>query len=159
MDDKTNESAFYEMVGRFAVAWDLVEAGVDYATVGLFDIDGQKFEKRMPRVLSCKISFIERCLTELPKLAGIKAQGLAVMSDVTALSDTRHDLIHGVITSRPEDIAEKVSMVRLMAEKTHYLMKRVEVTPAGIQKAIEDADALGNRTLDLAKRILDISES
>jgi hypothetical protein len=80
--------------------WGQAEQTLDLATGMLYkDLGGKPLTKRLPKMLETKLEFVENCLTRLPTLAHLRAEGNILVSDFRGLSALRHQLIHGAISS------------------------------------------------------------
>ena len=93
-------------LGLVVVQWGLIEKQVDFWVERLFqDFDGKKLRKKgdRPRTLKPKNSFLSECFETMPELAELRPAANNIMSRVVIVSERRHDLIHGAISSWPKD--------------------------------------------------------
>jgi len=98
--DNDELDALFQAVGFVVVQWGQSEQSLDFATRILYKhLGGKALAKRLPKMLDTKLEFIEKCLAKLPTLARFRADGERLVADFRNLSATRHDLIHGAITS------------------------------------------------------------
>ncbi len=151
-DDKDLESLF-NLVGFVVVQWGQAEQSLDLIVAMLYqDFGGNKFVKRLPKMLSTKISFIRKCLEEIPELAIFQNPIDDVITEFERLSSIRHDFIHGAIADTvPENGAFK--FVKLDFEKEIHVLRDFSVNGSHVPKLRAELIKLGADTINVAKSI------
>jgi hypothetical protein len=94
--------ALFRAIGFIVVQWGQAEQSLDLLVAALFqECGGKRLAKknRMPFMLAPKLEFVRDCVTQLPKLASFREEGIALVSSFENLSEKRHDLIHGAVSS------------------------------------------------------------
>ena len=109
--EPTDENARYfadlcTVIGFVVIHWSLTEQQLDnWVNVCVNNVGGAPLlgGHGVPKALNRKITFIKRCLAQLPELAPFRDECAALLSRVKSASDRRHDLIHGALTElRPD---------------------------------------------------------
>lgn len=94
---------FCAAIGWVEVNWSLMESQLDRWSQVLFIVhkwrgkDGK--EKEIPRGYARKVRYLRGGFNRLPALKAFKDDCIDVLERADDLSETRHDLTHGVITS------------------------------------------------------------
>src|SRR5712692_2378524 len=99
-DDNDEYHALCAAIGFVVVNWAIAEQGLDGCVAIVFhNHDGKTIDQEIPRSLSRKVEFLKKCFKRFDSLAPIKDKALEILQRLTVLSDRRHDLVHGAITS------------------------------------------------------------
>lgn len=107
---------------------------------------GNNIEPEMPRNLQRKITFLRAAFKRLPIGAdGIEGY-LKFFDRVQAASQTRHDIIHGVVIDQADNSGEAI-MVRAIRGPNGVVKKRFRVITMDILKAAQEAQDLAARAL------------
>jgi hypothetical protein len=108
------DQAFFAAIGRLAISWAEIELGLDCAIDIIHPVlGGQKITAAAPRTaLSRKIEYIRTWAKTVPEPT-FRESALKLMTDIETSSETRHDLIHGIIIEQVEGSGE-ARMVRLV---------------------------------------------
>src|SRR5437660_1479404 len=99
-----NEEKFFGGIGRLAIAWGHIEFGLDALVILLhIKLGGREtIEKVMPWSLSRKIDYVKRYFRKHYPLELGTETLCAHMDEISTASDTRHDIIQGVVMDHPE---------------------------------------------------------
>lgn len=90
----------YKAVGFVVVQWGNAEQALDLLVVAVFSrYDGHELLKNRPKHLGPKIEFLRKCFATFPELAQFKKDCDDVLNRFDALSQSRHDIMHGAIDS------------------------------------------------------------
>ncbi|TCV85081.1 MULTISPECIES: hypothetical protein [Methylomonas] len=95
------ENALYSQIGFVVVQWGHCEQSLELLVKTLFlQYGGNKLpkRKRIPKQLSEKIAFVKECTSLIPSLAPFRNEIQAVIDNFEALTQTRHDLVHGALS-------------------------------------------------------------
>ncbi|MFP3944539.1 MAG: hypothetical protein ACLFWF_11635 [Alphaproteobacteria bacterium] len=68
--------------------------------------EGKKQESEIPGKFGRKVRFLNLCFRRIAALSPFADEGTAILDDLCALSDTRHYIIHGVISNYDADTGE-----------------------------------------------------
>ena len=124
--------ALFRAVGFIVVQWSQAEQSLDLLVAALFqECGGKRLAKknRMPFMLAPKLEFVRKCVTQLPKLAPFREEGLALVSSFETLSEKRHDLIHGAVSSlSPVDNAFPFIKLDIKDNAHHFREVRLEAS-------------------------------
>ena len=111
-------------IGFVVINWALVERQIDYAvSIAFKNCGGKKLRKKgdIPRSLSQKLDFLKLSFNRFEVLKAFKSDGEKLICRTNELSDRRHDLVHGTITSmEPVDGAFTFQMVKYAKEDHLY---------------------------------------
>lgn len=135
-------------LGQFTEAWALAEFALDLAIAALFHKHGgNKVDKRIPRGLEPRISFLRR-VSATPQMAPFPAIADIAQRFADA-AEERNTLIHGVAIELAEHSGEATMLKVLYEPRTHRDTKSV-TNPAKMAVARSAALALAHDTLTLA---------
>ena len=88
----------FKAVGFVVVQWGNAEQSLDLLVVALFSrYEGHELLKRRPKQLDVKMKFLRECFAEFPELLPFKAECDDLLIRFEALSQRRHDVVHGAI--------------------------------------------------------------
>ena len=142
MDYDDEYHALCSAVGFVVVNWAITEQMLDgWVSIIFHDHGGKNIEPEIPRSLSKKVQFLKTCFKKLPTLAPLQDDALKILQNVKALSDRRHDLVHGAITSVTSQNGT-FEFAKLDYEKQMHVVRAVHLNL--------------NKFDDLAKEILDL---
>lgn len=104
MPEQDDYHALCMAVGFVVVNWAIAEHSLDgWVAITYHDHGGKDLAKRIPKALSAKVEFLTECFQKAESLAAYKDEALSILARVTDLSEKRHDLVHGAITSVSAD--------------------------------------------------------
>lgn len=90
----------YNIVGKIAVHWAILEFNLDCSSSLLFEFGGgEKFENQIPLALKRKLKFLKKVLKKNRTLAELTDAATGVYDLVNGMADLRHFVIHGYIAS------------------------------------------------------------
>jgi hypothetical protein len=119
----SNDETFFVAVGRLALAWGLIDSALA-ALVKIIHthFGGQKIERDIPESLSRKIDYLRRSFSRTEALKPIAHMIRPTLTEISKASETRHDIIHGILLSAPE-ATQSTQMVRFLRRKrsTHKI--------------------------------------
>lgn len=104
MSSSDEENALYGAVGFIVIHWGHCEQSLELLVNTLFlQYGGNKLpgRKKMPKQLSAKIAFVKECILQMPTIAAFRAELEKLVSDFEAITQIRHDLVHGALTDDP----------------------------------------------------------
>jgi len=100
-DQYPDFDALCQAVGFMVLTWAHVEQILDAAIAVVFqNCGGNKINQQIPRNLKSKLVFMRKSLRKISVLEPFQEQGLALMDRISNMKRQRHDVVHGVVTSR-----------------------------------------------------------
>jgi hypothetical protein len=150
------DEAFFGAIGRLAISWAQIELGLDCAIdiIHRF-LGGQKIQQIPPKTsLFRKLQYIREWTPNVPEPT-FCTSARKLLDQIEAASETRHDIIHGIIIEHVEGSGE-AQMVRLIHNTQPISKKRFAVTTNQILQAAVDASELGRRSLTLGTGLQDL---
>jgi hypothetical protein len=139
-----------------AIAWAVAEMALDQCAYTLFiHYGGDSIEKKIPRNLSGKISFIEACFKRLPALAPMKDHCLSLMRLMTEAGEDRHWCIHGAIGElRKFEEGDTLTLLRTAHKNNQWLsMESRQITVSELYDIAFSFRALARRGQELSDRL------
>jgi hypothetical protein len=110
--------------------------------------------KKMPRPLSEKLSFVKECAENLPSLSSFRSELESLISSFEAITQTRHDLVHGALTDAP--VVDGVySFIRLDTHPDIHEVKDFRYDLKAFPSLAEALRRLGSDAPNLARRVFD----
>jgi len=150
----TAESLF-KTIGFVVVNWGHCEQSLELLVNTLFrEYDGNKLQKKMPKPLSAKIAFVKECAAHIPSLAPFRTEIESLVRAFEALTQTRHDLVHGALTDAP--VVDGVySFIRLDTHPDIHEVKGFQYDLKAFPSLAEALLRLGTDVPKVARRIFD----
>jgi hypothetical protein len=148
------DEEFFGSLGRLAISWAQVELGLDCAVHIIHAaLGGQQIDPEAPRTsLYRKTRYIRKWSRSVPEETFKNAVDI-LMDEIETASETRHDLIHGVVTKMEEGTGE-AEIIRLIHSATKPItQKRLTVTSIDIMRAAVEAGRLARRSLYLGTEL------
>jgi len=146
----------YLGVGHLVVSWSFVEIALDHwITLVYHNVDGKKIEKQIPRNLTDKLQFLTRCFERIDALAPFSMECLPCLEKIETLSETRHFIVHGVL-SHFEPTSQELLFVKLelINKKTMHKLSEFRITgPRLVEQGIE-CTRLASSMMKVTKRLL-----
>lgn len=106
-------NALYPAVGSLILNWALFESSIEKWVAIIYHNGGGKWiERKIPRMYSPKVKFLQKCFTERSELAPFKDQGNNLLDRAEPLSKVRFTVTHGAISDWDAK-NNKVEFVRL----------------------------------------------
>lgn len=150
-----NDEEFFASIGRLALAWGHLEAGLDIFVylvfVGLGNPPG---DKEIPLSLSRKIRYLRSALNKLPIGDDERDAIFQKLDEIKQEAETRHDIIHGIVVEQVEN-SGTAEIVRLINQKTRLEQKHLTVTSLSVLEAAQRAQQLSSFTLTLGSLLRD----
>jgi hypothetical protein len=143
----TEDEKFFGAIGRLVISWAHLELGLDVMVEILYrGFNGNEIEAEMPRNLLRKITFLRAMFIKLLG-EGEGSEGYRKFFDrVQAASQTRHDIIHGVVVEQVERSGE-ATIMRAIRNRDGIIKRRISVTTHNILTAAVEAQKLGGNAL------------
>jgi hypothetical protein len=140
---------YFEALGRFTFSWPYAETGLDLCGLVIFQgFGGKTIENELPRSLGRKIKYLTKAFKTLPLLFPFSDEALPLMAHLSALKETRHDLIHGIHYGSVFGSEQNVTRIQLTPDNAYGMHKLIET-----DKII----ALTQETLELGKAFIALS--
>lgn len=136
---------YYAALGRFVTVWAEVELFLDLLVVILA-------KPHLPHQLSGKLSIIRKKLkdSQSPHSKTI----LALLDEIEALAETRHDYVHGSIVAQIATRSElMVTLARLLQPRTKPRRKPAKITAAQIHSTANRLHDIGGELLALVEAV------
>lgn len=145
---ESNDEAFFAAVGRLALAWGMIDAGLTVLVNVVYTrYEGQKIEDEIPWSLTRKIRFLRRCFSRIEIFKPSAQIFMPILNEVSKASETRHDIIHGILLSIPE-AAESTQMARfLRGQRPGH--RAFSISTAEILESAKSARDLGGRIVNV----------
>lgn len=153
----TTESALYSQVGFIVVQWGHCEQSLELLATTLFrEYGGNTLpkRKRMPRQLSEKLAFVKECAAEIPALKPFRIDIENLTSKFEALTQKRHDLVHGALTDDPV-IDGVYSFIRLETHPDIHEVKEFQYDLKAFPSLAKSLVRLGAEAPKVARRVFD----
>jgi hypothetical protein len=159
MATSKEDDDFYGALGRLTISWARIELGLDCAIdiVHQF-LGGQNISSTAPKTsLYRKIEYLRRWGKTIPEPTFRDALP-SLLAEIETASETRHDLIHGVILKMEEGTGE-AEMARIIHsrnpskpfEKKYFRITTLEILTAAVaaEKLAGRSTRMGNGLQDL----------
>lgn len=145
---------FYIAIGRATIAWATVEIPLD-AIVGILFMKAgsDKYAAEVPRSLSNKIEFCRKCFKNLSVVADARETALPLLTQITNLSKSRHDLIHGIVDNFTPVRDGEIIIYRLVYEKTSARTERRKTSLGEIAAVIDQSVLLASQSCALLEHL------
>lgn len=154
------ESTFESLcksIGFVVVNWSHCEQSLELLVNTLFrEYGGNKLPKvkKMPKPLAAKIAFVKECAAHIPSLAPFRPEIESLVKDFDALTQTRHDIVHGALTDAP--VVDGVySFIRLDTHPDIHEVKDFQYDLKTFPSLAEALVRLGGDAPKVAKRVFD----
>ena len=96
---------YYQLVGMITVSWAFIETSLDLSNFQILHRGGGKeIQTDMPVSLKPKIAFFRKAHDRLPRLASLKAEGLALVAQIVAQKESRHSFVHSILPTDPNGV-------------------------------------------------------
>ncbi|MDB5531750.1 MAG: hypothetical protein JWO28_65 [Hyphomicrobiales bacterium] len=154
--DDDELDALFKAVGFVVVQWGQAEQSLDLATAILYqNLGGKQCAKRLPKMLETKLAFLIECLSQLPTLALLRAEGEALASNFRKLSNERHDLIHGAVaTVSAKDGA--FTFAKLDIKEDFHVVREVRLEASQFRALTRALLDLGAQATAFARRLWEL---
>jgi hypothetical protein len=153
----TNAESLFKTIGFVVVQWGHSELFLELLVNTLFrEYGGNKLPKvkKMPKPLAAKIDFVKKCAAHISSLAPFRTEIDALVKDFEALTQTRHDIVHGALTDVP--VVDGVySFIRLDTHPDIHEVKYFQYDLKAFPFLAEALMRLGSDAPKLARRIFD----
>lgn len=100
MTQKPKYSDLCKAIGHIVLNWAAAEQSLDMCVTIVFKYcGGNKLRDDLPRSFNLKARFMREALRKLDLLKPLAAFGLPIIDQMDALSKTRHEMVHGALTT------------------------------------------------------------
>lgn len=157
-DDDELDSLF-SAIGFVVVQWGQAEQSLDLITALLYQsLGGNQYAKRLPKMLGKKLEFLGTCLEQIPTCIPLRDEGEALITSFRDLSNKRHDLIHGAISSlSAKDGAFKFA--KLDIKDDIHVLREFSFDAADFPKLSKELIELGSKAVTFGHQLSDIAKS
>lgn len=110
------------MVGTLVIQWGSAEQTLEILVEQLFLSSNKPKQRKLPRNLTGKLEFLERCADFMPPLNQHKQTIGQLKIDFERLSEVRNDIIHGAAVSLDQSNGQ-FHFVKLNPKETEHTIK------------------------------------
>lgn len=146
---------FFAAIGWLTMAWAFIDNGLDFLSIAIHKSGGREIKSEAPWSLERKIKYLRRCFGRLSILEPYRERAFSILNRVKVASETRHDIIHGTISSASFD-NNQVKMTRLLRGKTGRTVKPITLSVPKVYASANDALEIGEQLLTLATEVWDV---
>jgi len=153
----TTAESLFKTIGFIVINWGHCEQSLELLVNTLFlQYGGNKLPKRkkMPRQLSEKLSFVKECSESLPSLSSFRTELDSLVSSFDAVTQMRHDLMHGALTDAPV-VNGVYSFIRLETHPDIHEVKDFQYDLKAFPSLAEALLRLGVDAPKLGRRVFD----
>ncbi len=150
-DDPPNADLFYRVLGLYLVAWGRFEGHfvADLLTLSVLSW-GTTPKHELPRAWARRVTFWKEAFKTLPQLAPVKADALALISDIFVASRDRSILFHamwgGFLPSEPLAL----ELISLKSEGDEFVTGNMPVTLQSLESMLRAANTLNTRLIPIS---------
>lgn len=149
----TNTSNYYEPLGLATVQWAAVEQTLDVLIHLIFTHHrGNEIEAVVPVSLKRKIKYLRKAFRKIEALSQHKDAALPYFDRVIALSESRHDLVHG-FSSQALGAMGPIQIQRIIYQETGHAILMKTITLDDIMGLITDSRTLFGDLMSLTMRV------
>lgn len=149
----TKTPNYYEPLGLATVQWAAIEQSLDVLIHLVFTFhNGKEIEAVVPVALKRKIDFLRRSFRRIEALVPHKDVAIGYFERVIALSDKRHDLVHG-FSVQLTGTTGPIEIQRILYKGTHHEMAKKTITLADLMALIADSRALFEDLMGLTMQV------
>lgn len=146
----------YCNIGFVALQWAYVEQNIDMIVAIIYHFFNGKLladKQEIPRSLTKKIPFINKCLKAIPDLAPFQAEGKALMTRANQFSKKRHDMIHSVLVKWNPN-PESFDFAKFDYEKEIHRLREINFTANDYRQFGNNMTGLITELGQFCKRLL-----
>ena len=137
----------------------MVERCIDYCIAIIYQRAGGKhIETEIPFALKRRVRFLRRCFQRLEPLAPFRPDAIKLLNRVESLTDTRHMLVHGCLSSiLPQGEDHQFVFVKIDLTENKQLHVSNSLTTSGrqLRQDIGEAFALATDLTGFVERLLE----
>jgi hypothetical protein len=152
-DDHVEFIGLCQAIGYVVIHWAHIERQVDnWINFTFHNCGGKSLKSDIPKSLKGKVSFLKACFSKLAPLKDIGPHGISIIERVSRLSDQRHKLVHGAITSLvPANGSFVFQRMRIGYEKSDHTFSLGDFPSleADLSNLVTDAVSFSSILLDL----------
>jgi hypothetical protein len=128
-------------IGFVMVNWALAEQSLDMIVSVIYDqCGGSTITKDKPWALKAKIDFLRKAFKQFVALQPYAEQGNKILNSLIALSEKRHNLVHGVVTGI--NLEDGVFPIEKFDYRNNTL-KKIQFDPKAFPNLAQDLVDLG----------------
>lgn len=145
-------------VGLVVLQWGQAEQSLELLVASLWQsFGGQRFAKKIPVLLSPKLTFVRACATGTPELASLASRLVSLTHRFAQLSVLRHDLIHGAPASI-STIDGHFVFIRLDVHDGFHHAREVRIPVEAYPNLVSDLVKLGMVAHEAASEVFEMSK-
>lgn len=146
--------AFDAALGRFVRVWADLEVGLDLLALSLREKIAPDRRRKISHQLSGKIEFVRQQTELLDPVQRWKPVIITLLDEIDAVSETRHDFVHGAIfRSHIGKPYVTVMMARILQPPSRKRRPPVNVTTKQLTETADFVFGLGDRMFDLVQAL------
>lgn len=146
----------FKAVGFVVVQWGNAEQALDLLVVAVFShYEGHELLKRRPKQLEFKIRFLQGCFATFSELAPFKAECDDLLDRFGALSQKRHDIVHGAIDAISAENGVFTFTKIDVKPKQHHEVRSVALDDSNWTEYRRALMKLGRDGISLSRRVWD----
>lgn len=140
-------------VGEFVTHWAMVERCVDFCIAIVYQRAGGKRQyKELPQGHSRRIRFLRHCFNQLTAVADFADEGRSLLDRTNALTNVRHMIVHGCLSSYVSDNDEWLFVKHDISPDKQMHVSNALRTHLG--ENVNEAFALSTDLIDFTNRLL-----
>ena len=144
-------------VGLVVLQWGQAEQSLELLVASLWQsFSGHKYAKRIPVLLTPKLSFVKACVAGTPALKELEPRVLSLALGFERLSALRHDLIHGAAASIPAVDGHFV-FTKLDVHDGYHHAREVRIPIEAYPNLVRNLVALGREAHETASQVFSVS--
>jgi hypothetical protein len=145
-------------VGLVVLQWGQAEQSLELLVASLWQsFNGQRFAKKIPVMLSPKLTFVRACAAGSPELKCLLPRLTSLTDQFRQLSMLRHDLVHGAPASIPT-IDGHFVFTRLDVHDGFHHAREVRIPVEAYPDLVSDLVKLGKAAHEAASEVFEISK-
>ncbi len=146
----------YAVIGETVANWSIIETALGSWVAIIYQAaGGNRHAKVIPLALGRRMTFLRLCFNKITALQPFATDGRALLDRIGNIKDTRHMLVHGVVSNYSPDNHEFL-FVRLDLDKaeTMQVIKELSISAAKMLNDSGEAMAIATDCLIFAERLL-----
>lgn len=135
--------------GLVMIQWGQAEQSLDLCVAMLWQkFDGRKHASRIPMMLKDKIKFSRKCFSDITELKNLERAAVAVLDEFDRLSQLRHDMTHGAVSSL-KPIDGDFVLLKLDIRDDYHHVREVRIAVSDYPKIAKELVGLGRSAHEL----------
>jgi hypothetical protein len=153
--------SLFANIGMIVMNWSFVENSLDaWTAIAYQNCNGASVERELPRMFDRKVRFLRKCFNRLPELAPWKDDALHYLDRARALSETRHYVVHGVLSDFDKDHDESFTFqkIDLDENRTQHVIGSLTIPGEKLIDAANELLAMANQGHRISSSMLNALE-